>query len=262
MNEQEAKAKSRKRIKDLTNNYVKQQKALIKKENDAIDERNADAKKELKKKNKNLIQPMEFVPEKHLQTYSIEKLIEEINAEYYLSLNYTKYNQYINGHANPSLELLHAFSQKFGVTLDYICGYSDIKDPFVKIVSEIIPLEEQSVDTLIKLCSNPTHKNMLNSLLSSPRTTAGIFQSIRNPLKRRYEQKIKIQNKESSSSQELLLTSMFYEELLSHLENTFLPLFKAEFDRDIMLDNAFVNRETDSFSQMYKNTRNILKDSQ
>lgn len=260
--ESEEMQKSRQRIKDLTTDYVKQKKQLIQEENKEIDKRNADAKKEHKKKNKNLIHATKFNPEKHQESYSIEKLIQEINSEYYLTLTYQKYNQYINGHAYPKLDILHALSKKFGVTLDYICGYDDNKNPYVKTVSEILPLEDQSLDTLIKLCSDPNYKNMLNALLSSPKTTSSVLQSIRNPLKQRYKQKVKIQKKETSSSQELLLSSMFYEELLAHLENAFLPLFKAEFDRDIMINDAFVNKDTDSFSQMFQRTKTLLKDSQ
>ena len=90
---------------------------------------------------------------------------------------------------------------------------------------------------------------MLESLLFSPQTTASVLQSIHNPLKRRYEQKINIQNQVFSTPQDLLITSMLYEELLSHLENVFLPLLKPQFDQEIMIDNAIANGEITNFNE-------------
>lgn len=247
--------KSRERIRILTESLVEKQKQEISTKNELIDEENKIAKKNHKTKYQHQINPVAFIPKKHIKSYSTSQFTRDISEKYNLNFDYVKYNQYISGVAYPSLELLHALSKEFGVSLDYICGYDDIPNPAIATIATLLPLNQESIASLRDLSSNPTFKAMLDSLFRTPETTANVLQNIRNQLQQRYEQNVRIQNNESSTKQQLLLSTMYYEELLSQLEHILLPILKAEFDQKLMLDDAFINRDITSYATAFHNTK-------
>ena len=57
----------------------------------------------------------------------------DITQKYLAELLHIKqntYSQYENGHRQPPLEVLITLAKFYGVTLDYLVGISDIKNPY------------------------------------------------------------------------------------------------------------------------------------
>ena len=80
---------------------------------------------------------------------------------------------------------------------------------------------------------------MLDALLIMPESTASLLQNIRNQLQQRYEQTVRIQKNQPSTKQELLLSTMYYEEYLSQLEHLLLPILRSEFEQKIAAEDEF-----------------------
>lgn len=227
------------RIKDLTEKYLKERNLEIEKANKEIDTYNNETSKAHNEANKQLLTAIPFTPEPHIRKYTTKKFTEDISNKYKLRFEYIQYNQYINGTAYPSLELLHALSDTFGVTIDYLSGYSDSPNPALETIATLLPLNDKSLATLVNLSSNTTYRNMLDALLIMPESTASLLQNIRNQLQQRYEQTVRIQKNQPSTKQELLLSTMYYEEYLSQLEHLLLPILRSEFEQKIAAEDEF-----------------------
>lgn len=235
--------KSRKRIELETEKYLKKRNDIIRSMNKGIDEDNKRDRKANIVQNKNRMVAVPFTPKKHLPKYTISQLTRDINKKYDLNFTYVKYRQYINGTAYPSLDLLHALSETFEVSLDYLCGYDDIPNPKTATVEELLPLNTESLNTLIKLSSKPKHKAILDGLFNNYDISANILLNIRFQLQQYYEQDIRMQNNQSSTRDQMIRAAVSYEKFISQIEHALLPVFQKEFDQKLKQDNDFINSE-------------------
>lgn len=61
-----------------------------------------------------------------------EKNLEQQEIAAILSINPVTFSGYVINKREPSFERLRQFADYFGVSIDYLLGYSDIRDPYLR----------------------------------------------------------------------------------------------------------------------------------
>lgn len=67
-----------------------------------------------------------------------EKGLEQRQAAEQLKIKIPTFNGYVSNNREPSIVRLIQMAEYFNVTIDYLIGYSDIKDPYMKYLPEKI----------------------------------------------------------------------------------------------------------------------------
>lgn len=65
-----------------------------------------------------------------------EKGLEQQEVAEMLGMKTSTFNGYIGDKREPSIENLIKFAKYFDVSIDYLTGYSDIKNPYLSYLSE------------------------------------------------------------------------------------------------------------------------------
>lgn len=65
-----------------------------------------------------------------------EKGLEQQQVASALGLKTSTFNGYVGNKREPPIEYLIKFAAFFGVSIDYLTGYSDIRDPYLSHLSE------------------------------------------------------------------------------------------------------------------------------
>lgn len=79
---------------------------------------------------------MEMTVGKRLKQLIKEKGMEQQEVAAILGIKSPTFNGYISNKREPSFEKLRLFAEYFGVSVDYLIGYSDIRDPYLKHLPE------------------------------------------------------------------------------------------------------------------------------
>lgn len=97
----------------------------------------------------------------------LKQLIEEMGLEQkqvakLLEVKSPTFNGYINSRREPTLEMLKHFATYFGVSVDYLTGHSDIKNPYLNHLSdELINFIYEPRNTVyIELAMDIKHKTL------------------------------------------------------------------------------------------------------
>ena len=103
----------------------------------------------------------------------------EVAAE--LNIPYATLTKYENGTRNPPYSFLFAFAKKFGVTVEYLAGYSDTQaaSPFGNGIYGHIALDKSISELLdnvgYRIYGNPASKRIYLNRTSTPNGTARIY---------------------------------------------------------------------------------------
>lgn len=65
-----------------------------------------------------------------------EKGLEQQEAAIQLNIKIPTFNGYVSNKREPSIEKLKKLAEYFNVSVDYLIGYSDIRDPYLSNLSE------------------------------------------------------------------------------------------------------------------------------
>lgn len=70
------------------------------------------------------------------KNFNQEELIDDFNKKYHYSFTKSAVSQYENDKRIPEISALSDFADYFNVTVDYLLGKSDIRNPYVKYINE------------------------------------------------------------------------------------------------------------------------------
>lgn len=177
------------RLYKLYSDYVDAQNDYIEKENIIIEEQNQktlDKWKKLLLRSDNTEKPM-LRPK--LKTYTQEQFMIDFETKYGITMYRSKFTKYLNGTTCPPETTLYAFADLFHVSIDYLVGNTDIKNPATATIKEILNLSEEATNTLIACGNNPTVVSVLNALFSNENTAPYMFMNLYEQAYQSYKKK-------------------------------------------------------------------------
>lgn len=101
-----------------------------------------------------------------------EKGLEQQEVAVLLGLKTSTFNGYAGDKREPSIKYLVKFAEYFGVSIDYLTGYSDIRNPYISHLTEDLKnfiMDPQNI-MYLELASdikNKTHSKSVNQSLIS-----------------------------------------------------------------------------------------------
>lgn len=101
-----------------------------------------------------------------------EKGLEQQEVAGLLGLKTSTFNGYTGDKREPSIKYLIKFAEYFGVSIDYLAGYSDIRNPYISHLTEDLKnfiMDPQNI-MYLELASdikNKTHSKSVNQSLIS-----------------------------------------------------------------------------------------------
>lgn len=94
-----------------------------------------------------------------------EELVKDFNKKYHYNFTRAAISQYENDKRIPEIEALQAFANYFDVTVDYLLGRTDIKNPSLFEGSGIIKKALEEVDIVAEAVKdNPELQEIVSTL--------------------------------------------------------------------------------------------------
>lgn len=174
------------RLYELYYSYVDMKDDCIKKENEIIDKRNQEILDHWKRQ---IQRPEKPMLRQKIKNYTQEQFMTDFEAKTGISLYRSKLSKYLDGTTCPPETTLYAFADFFHVSIDYLIGNTDIKNPTTASISEILNLTETATNTLITCGKNPTVTAVLNALLSNEDTAQYMFMNLYEQAYQSYKKK-------------------------------------------------------------------------
>lgn len=174
------------RLYKLYYSYVDMKDECIKKENAIIDKRNQEILDHWKQQIQRPVKPM---LRQKIKNYTQEQFMTDFEAKTGIYLYRSKLSKYLDGTTCPPETTLYAFADFFHVSIDYLIGNTDIKNPTTASISEILNLTETSTNTLITCSKNPIVTAVLNALLSNEDTAQYMFMTLYEQAYQSYKKK-------------------------------------------------------------------------
>lgn len=174
------------RLYMLYYSYVDMRDDCIKKENEIIEKRNQEIldrwKRQIQRPEKPMLRPK-------IKNYTQEQFMADFEAKTGVSLYRSKLSKYLDGTTCPPETTLYAFADFFHVSIDYLIGNTDIKNPATASVKEILNLTVDATNTLITCGKNPVVTAVLNALLSNEDTAQYMFMNLYEQAYQSYKKK-------------------------------------------------------------------------
>lgn len=167
---------------DKKNNYIKKENEIIEKQN----QKTIENWKNLIQRTDNTEKPM---TRQKIKNYTQEQFMADFEAKYGISMYRSKFTKYLNGTTCPPEPILYAFADTFHVSIDYLVGNTDIKNPATATTKEILNLSENATNTLITCGKNPIVAAVLNALLSDEDTAQYMFMNLYEQAYQSYKRK-------------------------------------------------------------------------
>lgn len=174
------------RLYELYYSYVDMKNDCIKKENEIIDKRNQEILDHWKRQ---IQRPEKPMLRQKIKNYTQEQFMTDFEAKTGISLYRSKLSKYLDGTTCPPETTLYAFADFFHVSIDYLIGNTDIKNPTTASISEILNLTETATNTLITCGKNPIVTTVLNALLSNEDTAQYMFMNLYEQAYQSYKKK-------------------------------------------------------------------------
>lgn len=217
------------RLYNLSEEYVQRKKQEIEELNTEIKKQNKEKKKKAKLQLTNI---NDYQLTKTIKTYSLGKMVKDIENKYPCGISYKNFNLYRRGESFPDNPyMIKSFADFFQVSFAYMYGVSDIPNELNNKVQETIHLNSTAINTLISYNENQTALTVMNALLSDKESSAYLFMNM-------YEeayQTFKLENSIGSVGEfdtDILLKKFISAESLSrYLEKHLLPLVREDFEQ-------------------------------
>ena len=217
------------RLYNLSEEYVQQKKQEIEERNKEIKKQNKAIKNKAKLQLTNI---NDYQLIKSLKSYSLGKMVEDIENKYQCGIEIRNFNLYRKGGSFPDNPyMIKCFADFFQVSFAYMYGVSDIPNELNNKVQETIHLNSNAINTLISYNKNKTVLTVVNALLSDKESSAYLFMNV-------YEeayQTFKLENSIGSVGEfntDILLKKFISAESISrYIEKHLLPLVKEDFEQ-------------------------------
>ncbi len=102
-----------------------------------------------------------------LKTLRTEMGLTQNQLAQELGLSNKTISVYEKGTSSPTLETLEKMASYFGVTIDFLIGYSNDRNPKVRQLSGALNLSLDAIRALIVLTDSKDNSNVLSSLLEN-----------------------------------------------------------------------------------------------
>lgn len=238
------------RLYDLSEKYVQQKKQ-------EIEERNKEIKKQNKeKKNKAKLQLTninDYQLTKTIKTYSLEKMVEDIENKYPCGISTRNFGLYRRGESFPDDPfMIKSFADFFQVSFAYMYGVSDIPNELNNKVQETIRLNSTAISTLISYNENQTVLTVMNALLSDKESSSYLFMNMYEETYQTYKQEKSIGSMGEFDIDILLKKFVNAESLSRYLEKHLLPLVQEEFEQRIKSEADYDNWRSSHYDEYEK----------
>lgn len=238
------------RLYDLSEKYVQQKKQ-------EIEERNKEIKKQNKeKKNKAKLQLTninDYQLTKTIKTYSLEKMVEDIENKYPCGISTRNFGLYRRGESFPDDPfMIKSFADFFQVSFAYMYGVSDIPNELNNKVQETIRLNSTAISTLISYNENQTVLTVMNALLSDKESSSYLFMNMYEETYQTYKQEKSIGSMGEFDIDILLKKFINAESLSRYLEKHLLPLVQEEFEQRIKSEADYDNWRSSHYDEYEK----------
>jgi len=174
------------RLYKLYYSYIDMKDDCIKKENEIIEKRNQEILDHWKRQ---IQRPEKPMLRQKIKNYTQEQFMADFEAKTGIALYRSKLSKYLDGTTCPPETTLYAFANFFHVSIDYLIGNTDIKNPTTASIKEILNLTEDATNTLITCGRNPIVTAVLNALLSDENTAQYMFMNLYEQAYQSYKKK-------------------------------------------------------------------------
>ena len=215
------------RLYNLSEEYVQRKKQEIEGLNAEIKKQNKEKKKKAKLQMANI---NDYQLAKTIKTYSLEKMVKDIEDKYPCGINYRNFNLYRRGESFPDDPyMIKSFADFFQVSFAYMYGVSDIPNELNNKVQETIHLNSTAINTLISYNENQTVLTVMNALLSDKESSAYLFMNMYEESYQTFKQESSIGSAGEFDTDILLKKFISAESFSRYLEKHLLPLVREDF---------------------------------
>lgn len=222
------------RLYELSETYVQRKKQEIKEKNKDIEKQNKEKKNTAKLQLIN-VGDIHLIPK--IKSYSLDKMVEDIEDRYQCGIDSRNFNLYRKGGSFPSDPyMIKSFADFFQVSFAYMYGVSDIPNELNNKIQESIHLNSTAINTLISYNENQTVLTVMNALLSDKESSAYLFMNMYEETYQTYKQEKSIGSMGEFDTDILLKKFISAESLSRYLEKHLLPLVKEDFEQRLKLE--------------------------